>query len=207
MGGAKKQSKPFTNDAPVFLSRLDLAGIPAERRSSTLDDLDTSHPSASQMVSRARAYIATDDWRRQGDLYLWGKPGNGKTHTAYTIAIEAIRQRVWPVRYWSVSELYAAIKASFDHETESPLGDACDAKLLVLDDVAVSASTPWVQEQFYRISDYRYANKLPTIYTSNVPPSGLKALFNERVVSRILERSAPVLAMDGPDFRLQGGGQ
>ena len=58
-----------------------------------------------------------------------------------------------------------------------------DASLLVLDDIGVQMSKEWVDTVLYRLVNSRYTNRLPTIYTSNIPVEKLKV--DDRISDRI----------------------
>lgn len=64
------------------------------------------------------------------------------------------------------------------------------ANLLVLDDIGVQMSKEWIDTVLYRLINERYINRLPTIYTSNVPVDRLK--MDDRITDRIESTTYPV---------------
>ena len=57
------------------------------------------------------------------------------------------------------------------------------AGLLVLDDMGVQMAKEWIDTVLYRLVNDRYVNRLPTVYTSNVPVGDLR--MDERITDRI----------------------
>ena len=54
----------------------------------------------------------------------------------------------------------------------------------------VEKNSTWINDKFYQIVNYRYINKLVTIYTSNYTENEVQ--YNERISSRIKECSYSV---------------
>ena len=78
--------------------------------------------------------------------------------------------------------------------------DCQRAALLVIDDIGAEKPSEWTQERVYSVIDHRYANCLPLIVTSNLPPSKLADQIGERAASRLAEM-CEVVAMTGTDRR------
>ena len=76
--------------------------------------------------------------------------------------------------------------------------DCQKASLLVIDDIGAEKASEWTAERLYTIIDHRYANCLPLIVTSNLPPSKLAEQTGERSASRLAEM-CEVVAMTGTD--------
>jgi DNA replication protein DnaC len=78
--------------------------------------------------------------------------------------------------------------------------DCQKAALLVIDDIGAEKPSEWTQERIYSVIDHRYANCMPLIVTSNLPPSKLADQIGERAASRLAEM-CQVVAMTGTDRR------
>ena len=127
-----------------------------------------------------------------GDIwcaFLWGGPGNGKTH----LAIAALRHRFAKGqggRFWRVPDFLAFLRAHLAVDMENKgVGSEVETILkayqsanflLVLDDLGVENQTDWACEQLYRVLDGRYENRAPTIITSNAPLDSLDPRIRSR---------------------------
>jgi DNA replication protein DnaC len=81
--------------------------------------------------------------------------------------------------------------------------DCQHAGLLVIDDLGAEKPSEWTQERLYSVVDHQYANCLPLIVTSNLPPKELAGQTGERVASRLAE-TCEVVLMTGADRRKRG---
>lgn len=104
-------------------------------------------------------------------LYIFGGVGTGKTETACAIARRALRQhrRVLylnePLFLGELKGIYAAKRE--DMSAEEKIEQASKAEVLIIDDMGKTKPTTFAVETLYRIIEYRYANELTTIVTSN----------------------------------------
>lgn len=161
------------------------------------------------------------------NLYLWGEPGRGKTWTAWGLVAFLVREselngyggRDWshPLRFAGTNgvlgdaavDLFARQRRLFDSGAEpegrdaflgGPLEQACQMRLVLLDDLGVERVSPWVQEQLDRVVNTRYTAERPTIVTTNLAPGDIGRHLGERIASRLAENTL-VLEMTGPDRR------
>lgn len=86
------------------------------------------------------------------------------------------------VKFANVLDFVKMTKKGFD-EKNNDIDSIYQADLLVLDDVGVQMSKDWVNSILYRLVNERFANQLPTIYTSNLPVDCLK--MDDRIIDRI----------------------
>lgn len=160
------------------------------------------------------------DWVKSGadaqGLYLAGQVGTGKTHTAWaTVARWCMTTGVMPytprtqgVEGWSAGGPTIIFSRMTDLLDDLRPGDGArqrvrdcqKAHLLILDDIGAEKASEWTAERLYTIIDHRYANCLPLIVTSNIPPAKLADQTGERVASRLAEM-CQVVAMTGTDRR------
>jgi len=166
---------------------------------------------------------AVAEWAGRGvkaqGLYLAGPVGTGKTHTAW-MALAAWCQASGvrphgeepPSVDWGGPSSRIAPNVIFTRLTDLlddlrpgdaavlTIRDCQKAALLVIDDIGAEKPSEWTQERIYSVIDHRYANCLPLIVTSNLPPSKLADQIGDRAASRLAEM-CEVVAMTGTDRR------
>ena len=162
------------------------------------------HQSVEGALRTALAYAKQPD----GWLLFTGDNGVGKTHLAAAIANHC--------RGAGLETLFVVVPDLLDHlrYTFGPVSDVSyDAlfegvrtvPLLVLDDLAAHATTPWAQEKLYQIINYRYNARLATVVTMNVSLDEL-AQDEPRVASRLADpRFSIAFNIDVPNYLLQQG--
>lgn len=149
-------------------------------------------------------------------LYLAGQVGTGKTHTAwFAVGHWCLSTGTVPhtprdraVEGWSTggpTVIFTRMTDLLDDLRPGDLArqrvrDCQTAALLVLDDIGAEKASEWTQERLYSIIDHRYANCLPLIVTSNLPPAKLADQTGDRAASRLAEMCV-VVAMTGTDRR------
>ena len=135
-----------------------------------------------------------------GELNLWltliSETNRGKTHLAAAIC-RAWLERGVPARYAYVPLLLDEIRRGYqvgDGSYESRFDAFLNVPLLVLDDLGVEHSTPWVQEKLDTIVDYRMMHDLALVVTTNKSLSEL----SPRIVSR-LRRNGRIITIAAPE--------
>lgn len=71
---------------------------------------------------------------------------------------------------------------------------------LAVDDLGAIAPDPWVMEAVYELATRRRADGLGTIWTTNLAPDGIRAVFGAAIASRML--GGEVFHLDGHDRRI-----
>jgi DNA replication protein DnaC len=161
-------------------------------------------------------------WTERGKdaqgLYLAGQVGTGKTHaawaavTAWCVTTGTMPHSGepatsdWPshgriapnVIFTRMTDLLDDLRPG-EYSTQR-IRDCQRALLLAIDDIGAEKPSEWTQERFYSVIDHRYANQLPLIVTSNLPPAKLAEQVGERSASRLAEM-CEVVAMTGTDRR------
>lgn len=118
-------------------------------------------------------------------LYVYGRPGVGKSCQLAEFARQWCRTKFRRALYVNEVDLYQTLKDWSHHK------DAYDhlltVPLLVVDDLGANKATEWSSSMFYAVLDARSANQRKTILASNLSPGELRALpgFDERVMRRI----------------------
>lgn len=174
-----------------------------------LDGLDwDDYKAHTEGLAQAKAITQTVGGGWKGGIYLYGPKGTGKTMLAYLIAKERLTGGT-PTMFVFVPELLAKYRAAYhDESTEDPSKVAKEADLLILDDIGAERATAWVAEQLMELVNYRYSNKLQTIFTSNYSLQELAAhlaangdtVTGERIASRIMGMAMAVPVI-GEDWR------
>lgn len=163
--------------------------VPAHYRHATAD-----HPAVIDWVTR---YLL--DPAVAGSLLLLGDTGTGKSWQAYG-AVRAACETGVSWRATSAAKLYACLRPGAADDFESAFTAWARVPLLLLDDLGAANPSPWVEEVTYRLIDERYADCLPTIVTSNLKPSALRAMFGDRTASRLAGMCTRII-LGGPDRR------
>jgi DNA replication protein DnaC len=140
-------------------------------------------------------------------LFIYGTPGNGKSHLAGAIA-HYMKAKDCTVVFQSMPALLQRIRSTFNknnQESEQEIMDILTStKLLVIDDLGAEKVSGWVLDVLFRIIDGRYQKNLKTVITSNLKPTALEKhliedandeesiLKAKRLIDRILETSRVV---------------
>lgn len=155
-----------------------------------------------QAATWARNFAA--DQHAVKSLLLIGPTGTGKTHHAWSVlraVAETGTQSRWQMH--TAADLYAHLRPRDGEDSQNAFQRVADAHLLVLDDLGASKWTEWVEEITYRLINHRYEECLPSVFTSNLPPTKLRDALGERVASRLTEMCDRIV-LKGDDRRKGG---
>ena len=142
-------------------------------------------------------------------MYVYGPPGNGKTHLAAAAANHLLAQGR-AVLFVTAPELLAMIRDGFDSGQAEDLvglcqrvsfGPAQDRPWLVVDDLGTERLTDWAAEVLFRIFNARYVARAHTLVASNVRPEDLA---EPRLRSRFLDAALCHRVPNGSDDYRQG---
>lgn len=137
------------------------------------------------------------------DMFGIGSRGNifDKTHS-----IPEDRNAI-KCRYYNVPEFLENIRKSYNRKPsynddfyEDVAHESKYNGLVILDDIGAEKPTEWVQEQLYRVIDYRYTREIPTFFTSNCTIKELEERIGARAASRIVGMTEGIKVI-GPDYR------
>ncbi|MFI9201652.1 ATP-binding protein [Streptomyces sp. NPDC053048] len=137
-------------------------------------------------------------------LLLVGRTGRGKTHAAYG-AIRSLLGAGIDVRWHATTaaDLYAEMRPRQGADPEWMLRRIIRIPVLLLDDLGAAKSSEWTEELTYRLINQRSIHQLPTLITSNLPTSDLRAQIGDRVASRLTGMCEQVV-FTGSDRRRHG---
>lgn len=65
------------------------------------------------------------------------------------------------------------------------------AAALFVDDVEVMKLSDWLHEELYRIFDYRYQERMPTLVATNLSTEELRQHLGDRIARRIMDMTEP----------------
>lgn len=133
-------------------------------------------------------------------LTFRGNCGTGKTHLALGCGIWLIEKYEYNVIYWQTGELLSSLRNTYEDNNSGPsyriiINRCKKADLLIFDDLGIEKRTDWASEVIDSLIDYRYVNRLQTIFTTNLRMSQL----SPRIASRLKE--GEVVLMDCGDYR------
>lgn len=156
-----------------------------------------------------------------GGAYIYGGVGVGKTYAACGAMRAYIQSSIVKVetfeyydgksvRFVNVPQWFALLRSTYDTagQSEYEMFDKyASCGLLVLDDLGKGSKSEWAAERLYMLLDKRYADKLPTIITSNYTVSKVASMLStdaetmQSIASRIVG-SCKGVEMNGADRRV-----
>ena len=156
------------------------------------------------VLADLRDYAADFSPATRESLLLVGNAGLGKTHAALAIAGEVLRQN-YDVIYVSCPDFFGKLEALHfgtdpGGEEETLFQTACNADLLILDDLGAEFATTFTGAVVYQLLNTRLNKRLSTIISTNLSLQELLKLYGERVFSRIIGSYVPLFFV-GQDIR------
>jgi len=162
------------------------------------------------------------DWIKNPDgfLFIHGVCGTGKTHLSCAITMD-FRRKGRASKLFKGSSIFLELRRSFGSNTgngEMDIINRCCGKrtgvmtvneyqsgpkekaVHIFDDVGAQKLSDYVVEAWYDIIDYRYAECLPTIFSSNLSLKEVSLAMSDRIASRMA--SGKVVELKGNDRRL-----
>ena len=131
-----------------------------------------------------------------------GPYGSGKTHLAVSIANVRLQDFGEQVVFITAPDLLDFLRMSYSPNSEISFDEYFDrirnVPLLVLDDLGVENPSAWAKEKLFQLLNYRHANRLPTVITTNTPLEELDPRISSRMMDPDVVRHVKILA---PDYR------
>jgi DNA replication protein DnaC len=137
-------------------------------------------------------------------LYLWGRPGTGKTFFAAAICNSLLEKIDFgkphsPYTNAAIMRINSLVdkiyKSSNNQNTTEEIMDRLrNFDLVLLDDLGAEGSTEYRLSQVFNLIETRYTSQKPTIITSNlsIAEYAAKSLQHERIADRIFEMCVPI---------------
>lgn len=161
----------------------------------------SGNPANQEKFKEARRLAEEYAAEPRGWLVLCGPSGCGKTHLAAAIAnycLDAGRPALFVIVADFLDHLRRA-SAAGEEPSDKAFENACQAPLLILDDLTLSGSTPWAKEKLFQIINFRFNGQLPTVITLRTVAEDLEERFYTRLSDPALSRVCLVA-----DWRTQG---
>ncbi len=137
----------------------------------------------------------------EGWLLLYGPTGTGKTHLAVAITgrLLAAGHRPYFVR---AQQLMRHLGSSFARDSslsfDKIFSAACDAPVLILDDLGAEADRDWIRATLQDLITHRHDARLPTVVTTTVQIP----LETGPIATRICDRSlTTIVRISAPNYR------
>ncbi|KOS02530.1 DNA replication protein [Paenibacillus polymyxa] len=171
-----------------------------------------------------------DAAERIKSLYLYSdSPGTGKTTSASAVLHEYIvrhyigslqRDRqplercayfldvnAWQTLFLGFNRSHVPSETAERHAAEYYAVEICakTTPFVVLDDIGVRSATDAFRADLHSIVNYRTANGLPTVYTSNVAIDDLNTVFDARLADRIRDMCVVIPFVGGSKRGLRSG--
>jgi DNA replication protein DnaC len=143
-------------------------------------------PNAQHQDAFAAATRAGEAFAAQpaGWLVLVGPSGCGKTHLSAAIAGKCIANGQGAL-FMVVPDLLDHLRAAYQPGSEAGYDEVFEtvrnAPVLILDDLGVQNTTPWVEEKLFQLINHRYSSQLATVITTNLDLSS----FDQRLQTRL----------------------
>lgn len=142
--------------------------------------------------------LPEDDLLELPWLFIHGPVGTGKSHLATSIINDDLRDPsnsflfgIYTYAFLNVPTMLEKLQAGFEDKSYiSRLEVIKNIDLLVLDDLGTEKPTEWNTQQLFNIVDYRYKNRLATVFTSNDAPEDYR---EARIASRLTDYSEEIV--------------
>lgn len=200
--------------------RREITDIPPRFRGVKLDDLPSTK--AGKIVRHwcerwgefPKSGLPVDDYdnNRGRGLWIWGRPGRGKT-TAACVAANHVSDLGWSTKFVTVADLYDLSLWPMSMQDDKERSDAefafdCyDAgwegwRCVVLDDLGKEHKTisRWVEDVLDSLVRNRFNRAAPTIITTNLSPEQIGTTYNASMQDFINE-AYYVVQMTGDSHR------
>lgn len=143
-----------------------------------------------ELLEDLREYAVSFDLDSM-NLLLIGNAGLGKTHAALAVA-GVVLDRGFDVIYFSSAEFFSRLESAHftsggNGEEAALMSAACDADLLILDDLGTEMLSAYTLSAFYTLLNTRMSARRPTIFTSNITDG---TVFEKRYTEKIASRLA-----------------
>lgn len=176
---------------------MKLSGVPENLTHATLDNWVVQVPQDQMVLTKAREFMA-----HQIGFLVVASPefGNGKSHIA--AALIRARLTATKARFITQAEVVRNLRRKYDDSrAEDVIRTLANVPFLALDDFGVSAGGRDEQPALYEILSDRYADKRPTVLTTNLSPDQFRGAIGARMASRLREATFAWIDVQGSGFR------
>ena len=132
-------------------------------------------------------------------LFLQGGYGCGKTHLAAAIANFLIGEGK-PALFVNTPDLLDHLRGTYAPDSDVSYDEQFErirnVSVLILDDLGTQNNTEWAKEKLYQIINYRYNNRLPTVFTTNQMLEDIEPRIRSRLMDKELVARVQILSHD-----------
>jgi len=161
------------------------SGLPTDGHQRTVANFDKAWAGTESMVEAVNRFIA-----REGPhmLVLVGRTGTGKSHLLEAIGWEALHAGR-TVRYDLASTFLNRLRHTYDDDSNQTVHAMLTGyqrqHTLLLDDIGVESSTPWVREQLITLVEERLHSGGWMAVGTNLTKDALAERMGDRLASRL----------------------
>lgn len=207
----RKQQQIMREEERVreIAKRVSACRIPYRFSEKSFSDYVASSSSQKTNLEKCQGYAAdfTDHYQAGRCLILSGTVGTGKTHLAIAILRDAVENKSFAGKYWTVNGLLQTIRSSYEKDSGFSEADVIDSvtytDLLVLDEVGATKQSEFELATLFNIINSRYERQVPTIIISNLGPKQIGEAIGERCFDRLREGGGECLVFQGESARKQ----
>jgi DNA replication protein DnaC len=139
------------------------------------------------------------------NILLVGKSGVGKTYLLNCIVNELIAKNrsVLYLTAFALNNLFVKFHTKFDEDKSLYFESLIECDLLVVDDLGSEPILKNVTKEYlFSLINERGVHKKSTFYSTNLDLSGLRAIYGDRIYSRITDKETTMMFnVEGTDIR------
>jgi DNA replication protein DnaC len=147
-------------------------------------DLKNVNP---EVLKHLKKYITEKEYLDGKNIMLQGGFGVGKTYIAFAIIKKIVEDMAKEYKNISWEFIILSDLGVDFKNAEISIEKAKNCNILIFDDIFEEQMNKYTLLKFYNLVNYRYNNKLPTIFTTNMDLITMKNVVSERVADRIRE--------------------
>ncbi len=141
--------------------------------------------------------------QKGGNIIFMGNPGTGKTFLMNCIT-KALLDSYHSVIYLGSADLFESFSRSMrgqDEDAEAVSDAILETELLLIDDLGTEFSNSFTTSKLFYVLNQRLVMKKSVIISTNLSFRGLRDLYSDRIVSRIMS-DYEIIPLYGRDQRL-----
>lgn len=199
--GSRFEPTPCETWRPFAERRLlRAAGVPGVFLDATFDSYAPQDPQQQSARREAKSYAAALAERDNGALILEGDTGLGKTHLAVA-ALRVIAKHTESLLFAYVPSFLDELRAQATSDEPGRLfGRACEARMLVLDDLGAERPTEFAREKLEQLIHVRWSERRPMIITQNTSLEQLQSMLGAPLVRRIKDATSVYIELRGDAY-------